>query len=78
MQVLDLTGRNQINLSDIRDENLQAVALTVVNETLSQFLDRMTIITERMDELRLRAGARVASVSTANRSIRINVIHATG
>lgn len=48
-QSLDLSKKDQINIlaTDIRDLNIRAVALTVVNETL-EFLERMRIITEEL------------------------------
>lgn len=52
MQSLELTEKDQINLltSGIRDPSIRAIALTVMNESLSQFLERMRIITESMRE----------------------------
>jgi hypothetical protein len=55
MQSLNVPEKDQINMlaTGIRDLNLRAVALTVVDESLEQFLDRMRIITEEIGHNRV-------------------------
>lgn len=52
MQTLNMPETDQINLiaSKIRDSSIRAVALTVTNETMARFLDRMRHITENTGE----------------------------